>query len=647
MCGIVGTFCSSARAPGELHALAGRMADSIPHRGPDDAGAWSDPSGQVAFGFRRLAILDLSAAGHQPMESVNGRFTVIFNGEIYNHLSLREELGAGERWRGHSDTETLLRGFERWGIEETIGRTTGMFAMAIWDQERRELALVRDRLGKKPLYIHRAPGQLSFASELRAFHVMPGFTPEVDREALATYLRYLYVPAPMCILRGVQKLMPGQILTLRDADGAGKLTTYWSPLQAALAGRRQPWTGTEDAAVDALDDLMKDAVGTRLLSDVPVGAFLSGGIDSSLVVALMAKCATGTVRTYAVSFPEKDHDEAGFASAIAAHIGTHHTTFGLSAEDLESVVPRLPEFFDEPNADPSCVPTYLISKLAREDVTVALTGDGGDEAFGGYNRYTRGAPLMRAASALPFMLRQHLASIGEGAISQRISQMLGGGGRQQSGASRDRRTRRVVSERTLPAMYEQLVTTCSSVASLVPGADDEALPALTLFDDERFTIAERMMLFDQQGYLPDDLLAKVDRASMAVSLEARAPLLDHRVIEFAWRVPLRFKLRGGKGKWMLRQLLARHVPPSLTERPKMGFSSPITTWLRGHLKEWAESLLMEPSEQLDAAGVRAAWQSFQSGADELGPLVWALTVYRAWEDHWIGAGVGAARVTPS
>lgn len=639
MCGIVGTLFSSARGPEELRSIAGRMADTIPHRGPDDAGVWADPSGRASFGFRRLAILDLSAAGHQPMASESGRFAVVFNGEIYNHLSLRQELGASQKWRGHSDTETLLRGFERWGVAETVRRATGMFAIAVWDHEREELSLVRDRLGKKPLYMHRGPGQLSFASELRAFHTLPGFTGEIDREALAIYLRYLYVPAPWSIFRDVRKLHPGRILTLRSADEPGNETTYWSPLQAATEGRRDQWSGSDSGALDALDGLLKDAVSSRLLSDVPVGAFLSGGIDSSLVVAMMAECAPDGVRTYAVSFPERNYDEGAHAAAVARHLGTDHTTFDLSSGDLESVVLQLPDLFDEPNADPSCVPTYLISKLARRDVTVALTGDGGDEAFGGYNRYTRGAPLLRVASAIPHALRSRLVSIGEGALSKRLSQVLGGGGHQQSGAARDSRTRRVVSRRTLPAMYEELVTTTASVSALVREGERGALPALAVLDDARFTIAERMMLFDQQGYLPDDLLAKLDRASMAASLEARAPLLDHRVLEFAWRMPQRLKLRGGKGKWMLRELLGRRLPRALYERPKMGFSSPITAWLRGPLKPWAESLLLAPSAQLEAGGVRDAWNAFQAGADETAPLVWALTVYRAWEVRWNGAGV--------
>ncbi|MBX7119760.1 MAG: asparagine synthase (glutamine-hydrolyzing), partial [Gemmatimonadaceae bacterium] len=556
MCGIVGTFASSSSTPSDLQAIAGGMADTIPHRGPDDAGTWVDPTCRVSFGFRRLAILDLSAAGHQPMASPGGRFTIAFNGEIYNHLQLREELGAAERWRGHSDTETLLRGFERWGIEATVRRTTGMFAIAVWDHERAELTLVRDRLGKKPLYLHRAPGRLSWASEMRAFRAVPGFRPEVDPAALAAYLRYLYVPAPWSILRGVRKLMPGTMLTLRAPDDEGVTTTYWSPLAAAAAGREGPFRGAETEAEDAADAVLREAVSSRLLSDVPVGAFLSGGIDSSLVVAMMAETARETVRTYAVSFPERDFDEGAHAAAIAAHLGTRHTTFPLAASDLEGVVPTLAEHFDEPNADPSCVPTYLISKLARRDVTVALTGDGGDEAFGGYNRYSRGAPLLRAASLVPVAARRQLVALGEGALSRRLSQILGGGGRQQSGASRDRRTRRVLAEPSVRAMYEQMVTTTGTVAGLVRGAESPALDGLAALDDPRFAIAERMMLFDQGTYLPDDLLAKVDRASMAVSLEARAPLLDHRVLEFAWRLPLRMKLRGGKGKWMLRRLLA-------------------------------------------------------------------------------------------
>jgi asparagine synthase (glutamine-hydrolysing) len=640
MCGLVGLLSDTPRNPGELELIAGRMAGTITHRGPDDSGTWMAPGGQAAFGFRRLSILDLSAAGHQPMASSSGRYTVVYNGELYNHLEVRRELGEGIRWRGHSDTETLLAGFERWGIRATVERLGGMFAIAAWDAERSELTLARDRLGKKPLYIHRSTGLVAFASELRAFREIPGFAPTVDPDALAAYLRYLYVPAPLTIFREVRKLLPGHLLTLRDA-GAADLTgtRYWSAEDAARRGQAAPWRGTGEEAVGALDALLGEAVSQRLLSDVPVGALLSGGIDSSLVVGMMAERAAGSVRTYAVAFPESGFDESSQAREVADRFGTTHTTFDLSTGDLTGVVPRLPDIFDEPNADPSCVPTYLICALARQDVTVALTGDGGDEMFGGYNRYTRGVPLVRAAGLLPYALRRRLMPGAEASVVRGLAGTFGGGGRQQSGRSRGERMGRLLREPSVSAMYQQLVTTRSSVSDLVPAGEVAPLHPAHVLDDASLPLAERMMLFDQLVYLPDDLLAKLDRASMAASLEARAPLLDHRVAEFAWRLPLRHKIRRRKGKWLLRELLARRLPREVFERPKMGFSPPVGPWLRGPLRPWAEDLLLggPHSDLLDQEAVRRTWLAFRDGDAETELLVWALALYRAWERRWTGS----------
>ncbi|MCL4213179.1 MAG: asparagine synthase (glutamine-hydrolyzing) [Gemmatimonadales bacterium] len=640
MCGLVGTYHDRPSDPKEMHQLAARMASTIVHRGPDDEGTWADESGRVAFGFRRLSILDLSAAGHQPMRSASGRYTVVFNGELYNHLELRRELASGTPFRGHSDTETLLAGFDRWGVAATVDRIAGMFAIAVWDAERRTLALARDRFGKKPLYVYRAPGVLAFASELRAFRQLPGCSLTVDPVGVANYLRYLYVPAPRSVFREVRKLPAGHLLTLTspgdtDLDGV----PFWSVARTAAAARSDPLRGSDADAVDALESLLGDAVSQRLLSDVPVGALLSGGVDSSLVVGLMAERSAGAVRTYAVSFPDSGFDESAHASAVAGHFGTTHTTFPLAQGDLLGVVPRLPDIFDEPHADPSCVPTYLISALTRRDVTVALTGDGGDELFGGYNRYTRGGPLIRGAHLLPFGLRRRMFANAGGGALHALVQRLGGGGPQQSGRSRGRRLRRLMAAPTIAAMYDQLITTRADVSDLVPSGGGAPLAALAALEDRTRPLAERMMLFDQSVYLADDLLSKLDRASMAASLEARAPLLDHRIAALAWRLPLRLKVRGRTSKWILRELLARRLPPEKFERPKMGFSSPIDSWLRGPLRPWADDLLRDDGVEgsvLDATAVRETWAAFLTGGDDEAPLVWALAVYRAWERRWLG-----------
>lgn len=635
MCGLVGLLSAQSRSPAELEAVASRMAGTIVHRGPDDSGTWVSLDSRAALGFRRLSILDLSAAGHQPMASASGRYTVAFNGELYNHRDLRKELGDAP-WRGHSDTETLLAGFERWGVASTIRRVAGMFAIAVWDSERNELSLARDRLGKKPLYLLRHGGLLAFASELHAFREVPAFVPTVDPDALACYLRFLYVPAPQSIFREVRKLRPGHLLTLRSPADPIDGESYWTPVEAAARGKAAPFRGDATSAVEALDELLTDATAGRLLSDVPVGALLSGGIDSSLVVGLMTEVAAGSVRTYSVSFPGSGFDESSHALAAARHFATSHTTFDLSDADLLGVVPRLATLFDEPNADPSCVPTYLISALARRDVTVALTGDGGDEMFGGYNRYARGGPLLRTAMRVPAPLRRLLGA--GGGWREGVVQRLGGGGTQQSGRARDGRLRRVLAARSAGAMYEQLVSTTASATALVPGSAPAHLAYAALLDDPGMPVEERMMLVDQLLYLPDDLLAKLDRASMAASLEARSPLLDHRVCEFAWSLPLEMKIRRGTTKWILRRLLERRLPREVFERPKMGFSSPIAMWLRGPLRPWADGLLQQAGGVLDATAVRAVWSGFLAGAEEAAPLVWALAVYRDWERRWFPNG---------
>ncbi len=640
MCGIVGVFYGSSRSADLLREIGRRMSDSLRHRGPDDGGVEVADGACAVLGARRLAILDLSDAGHQPMTSASGRYTVAFNGAIYNHVDLRHELDSAYPFRGTSDTETILAACERWGVSAAVPRLDGMFAIAVWDRLTGELSLARDRLGEKPLYLYRGDGVLAFASELRALRCVPGFTAAVDPGALAQYLSYLFVPAPRSILRNVTKLRPGHLLTV-SSPGQSDLTgaAFWSVGGAADRGLASPWRGSPDEAVETLDALLRDAVRRRLHADVPVGALLSGGVDSSLVVARMAALAPGSIRTYAVSFPEAAYDESAHSTVVARHFGTSHTTLNLATADLLDVVPRLASLFDEPHADPSCVPTYLISLLARRDVTVALTGDGGDEFFGGYNRYARGAPLLAIAQLLPLALRRQAARLWLPRDSAAgLARRLAGGGEQQSGRSRNFRVRRMLRAELPSAMYEQMITTGAPLDALMPRTRLPVLAEGSDLDDPTHAVALRMMRFDQRIYLPDDLLAKLDRASMAVSLETRTPLLDHRIAEFSWRLPLAMKLRRGRTKWILRALLARDLPRRLFERPKMGFTSPIHAWLRGPLRPWAEDLLCSApthDDHLDESAVRTQWQRFLDGDDDTALLVWALAIYRAWARTWM------------
>jgi len=632
------------------------MIAPIRHRGPDDHGVWTDAAAGAALGFRRLAILDLSALGHQPMASAGGRFTLIFNGEVYNHADLRRELeSAGHRFRGHSDTETMLAAYEQWGVEAATRRFVGMFAMAIWDHAERTLHLVRDRLGIKPLYVWQGDGQIAFASELKSLMALPEVERELDLDAVAAYLRFLYVPAPRSIFRGVHKLAPGHILSIRDpAKPLPPSVPYWSLAEVAREGLANPLSGSDEELIERADVLLTDAVRLRMLADVPVGALLSGGIDSSTVVALMQACTAQPVRTFTIGFPDQDYNEAAHAAAVARHLGTAHTELMLTGGELEAVVPRVPELFDEPLADPSQIPTYLVCQLARREVTVALSGDGGDEVFAGYNRYVKGTAALRAAAGLPQAAKRLVGGLigrSDAASLNRWSKGLGGllpaRLRDPRLGEKAYKLRLLAQSDGAASMYRSLVSFWQTPVTLVPGASEPA-DAVTrawavLAGDADL---DRMMLADQLAYLPDDLLAKVDRASMAVSLEARVPLLDHRVVEFAWRLPHRFKVRGQRGKWLLRQVLYRRVPKALMDRPKMGFSVPIDGWLRGPLREWAGDLLagagVRRSGALDPAGVSGAWEAFEKGRGPSGLDIWALLVFRAWEERWTRAAAKAA-----
>jgi asparagine synthase (glutamine-hydrolysing) len=653
MCGFAGLLSTAGFTRAELADHAQRMMAPIEHRGPDEGGTWIDEQAGVAFGFRRLAILDVSPNGHQPMRSASGRFVIMFNGEVYNFAELGRELkGRGYRFQGHSDTEVILAAFEQWGIRQAVQRFAGMFAIAVWDTELRELTLVRDRLGKKPLYVYREPGLITFGSELKALFAGPSFDRAIDRGALASYLRYLCVPAPKTIFQRAVKLRAAHMLTLVNPElplPASK--PYWSLEQAARDGLANPLTGGEADATDALDHLLADAVKCRLRSDVPLGALLSGGIDSSTVVALMQEASARPVKTYTIGFVEEAFDEARHAARVAAHLGTDHTELRLTPEDTHALVPRLADIFDEPFADPSQLPTLLVSQLARRQVTVALCGDGGDELFGGYNRYVYGSHLLERVNRIPRAVRQPvgagLASVSAPAwdrLHSFTAAMLPGVPHEHFG-ERVHKVGHLLNAGSMGDMYRSLLSAWQQPDDLLagemladgPGGDD--MNGRILNATRPAQLLDRMMLADQLTYLPDDLLAKVDRASMAVSLEVRAPLLDHRVVELSWRLPRSMKVRGAVGKWILRQVLARRVPNELIDRPKMGFSVPIDRWLRGPLRGWAESLLFcdghNRSEWLDMTTVTRAWKDLHDGRPRAGTAVWAAVMLQAWRTRWL------------
>jgi len=646
MCGFAGIFSTQGLNAHELRDHASRMIAPIAHRGPDDESVWTDVEAGVALGFRRLAIIDLSPHGRQPMLSPSGRYMLVFNGEIYNFHELRHELaGHGYGFRGHSDTEVILAAFEHWGIHAAVRRFVGMFAIAVWDRCRRELSLLRDRLGKKPLYVYREQGLITFGSELKALMAGPSFDRSIDRSALASYLRYLYVPAPQSIFEHAIKLPPAHILTIRDPRAAlPESEPYWSLTEVARSGLAQPVGGSEVETIDRLDALLVDSVRRRMVSDVPLGALLSGGIDSSTVVALMQEASSRPVKTYTIGFLEEEFDEAGHAAAVAQHLGTDHTELLLTGDDAQSLVPRLPEIFDEPLADPSQLPTLLVSQLARKHVTVAQSGDGGDELFGGYNRYVYGTRVLPHVNRLPAPVR-HAVAAGIGRVPattwDRLSHFTAALPGMPVSRVGDRLAKlgHVMNAGSVGGMYRSLLSAWQQPSALM--TDDHSpcdVNERILNGGSPGELLDRMMLADQLTYLPDDLLAKLDRASMAVSLEVRAPLLDHRVVEFSWRLPHRFKLRGNVGKWILRQVLYRRVPPKLVERPKMGFSVPVDRWLRGPLRRWAEELLAPDAVGtgglLAPAPIARAWTDVRDGRRPAGAALWSVLMFQAWRTRW-------------
>lgn len=647
MCGLAGFF-AGARPDA---AIADSMAAALGHRGPDSSGAWCDPDAGIALAHRRLAILDTSPAGAQPMVSACGRYVVALNGEIYNHGDLRREIGqrsgASIAWRGHSDTETLLEGIALWGVGEALQRSVGMFAMALWDRSRRQLTLARDRLGEKPLFYGWQGDAFLFGSELKALMAHPSWHPELDRNALTLYMRYGYVPLPHSIWHGIRKLLPGSCLTISAEVSPGVLptpTVYWRAREAAAAAARSDLD--DRTATDELDRQLRRSVAGQMVADVPLGAFLSGGVDSSTIAALMQAQSGRPVKTFSIGFTESDYDEAAHAKAVAAHLGTDHTEFQLAPADALAVIPRLPGMFDEPFGDSSQIPTHLVAAMARRDVTVSLSGDGGDELFGGYNRYFWGRAIWQRAGPLPQTMRSgigRLVTVVAPAAWDRIGQLLPRGLRQPTLGDRLHKLANVIDVAGPDELYRRLVSQEREPALLVIGgsepsiwADEEAAAFAAQARGGDFT--ERMMFHDLVGYMADDILTKVDRAAMATSLETRVPLLDHRLVEFAWSLPLHMKIRHGQGKWLLRQVLYRYVPQQLIERPKQGFGIPIDSWLRGPLRDWAEALLDESRLRnegyLDARRVRLRWAQHLSGRRNWHHWLWNVLMFQAWRERW-------------
>ena len=655
MCGMTGFVLAAAGTDeGALRATAGAMAAAVRHRGPDDAGAWADVQAGVALGHVRLAIMDLSPAGHQPMVSAAGRHVIAFNGEIYNHLDLRAELeaaGAAPSWRGHSDTETLLASVAHWGMVATLQRCVGMFAIALWDAPTRTLTLARDRFGEKPLYFGWAGAgaqrALVFGSELKALRAYPGFEAAVCREALGHYLRLMYVPAPLSIYQGIYKLPPGCLLTVTGAPpalapaaplqagaeyGTLALRRWWSLAEAVAQGARQPLRA--DEALPALEAALREAVRSQSLADVPLGAFLSGGVDSATIVALMQAQSGRPVQSFTIGFEDAGFDESPHARAVARHLGTDHHELYVTAAQTREVIPRLPQMYDEPFADSSQIPTHLVCRAARSQVTVALSGDAGDELFGGYNRYFWGPRLWRRIGALPHGLRQGLARGLQAVPPTLWDAALGMVGVVRPGEKLHKLGRAVQGARSLDDLYENLVSEWPRDHTLVLGTGKLAPAPLPWPERGAETPVAAMMYRDAMTYLPDDILCKVDRAAMAVSLETRVPFLDHRVAELAWRLPMDMKIRGNEGKWALRQVLYRHVPRELIDRPKAGFAIPLGQWLRGPLRQWADALLDEGrlrrEAYLDPKPIRAAWRQHLSGRYDWTPRLWSVLMFQAW-----------------
>lgn len=627
MCGFTGFLIRPGESTQVLTQWGDAMNKTLWHRGPDDGGLWVDQAAGIVLASRRLAILDLSPAGHMPMTSHCGRYVIAYNGEIYNFLDIRRDLEKeGQYFVSHSDTEVLVEACALWGVERALNQLNGMFSFALWDKKERTLTLVRDRLGVKPLFYGWCQNTFLFGSELKALYSFPDFKGTLDRSSICLFLRLGYVPAPYSIYENIYKLPPGHLLTLSSPREHSPPRPYWCVRKIVETGLQNRFRGDIHEAADEMDWILRDSVRLRMLADVPVGAFLSGGIDSSLVVAMMQAQTTSTAKTFTIGFTEASHNEADYARQIAQHVGTEHTDICISPRDAQDIIPLLPGIYDEPFADPSQIPTFLVSRLARQAVTVSLSGDGGDELFGGYTEYLLGTERLKLLRRLPPVVRSLIRAGGKGI-----------------GVQANRRFRKIeelLKVTTPEAMRHYHASQWMWPADLVPEANEH----LTAFTDpslyaDALNDTERMMYVDLVTYLPEDILTKLDRASMAVSLEARVPLLDYRLVEFAWRLPLEFKIHQGQGKRILQLILSRYVPPRLFERPKMGFGLPLGQWLRGPLRPWAEELLdaTELREQgvFNPVPVRQAWMEHLHGKQNRAIELWGILMFQAWQQKWM------------
>jgi asparagine synthase (glutamine-hydrolysing) len=644
MCGIVGFTDKRGMDASRAAVLGHKMTEAVIHRGPDSQGVWIDDKNGVVLGHRRLSIVELTSAGHQPMSSATGRYVIIFNGEIYNHLLLRKELeaqGLAQQWWGCSDTETILALIEAFGLQTALGKMVGMFALALWDKEERELYLARDRVGEKPLYYGTQGAVSFFASEIKSLRQHPDFHPEINLDALCLYLRHNYIPQPHSIYKDIFKLPAGHFIKLANGE---KPKPYWS-LDEIVFNSSSSFSGSDIELLNNLDEVLKQAVSLQMQADVPIGAFLSGGVDSSLIVALMQEQSTRPVKSFSIGFDNDEFDEAPYAKAVANYLGTDHHELYVTSEQALNVIPKLPSLYDEPFSDSSQIPTYLVSEIAKQHVSVSLSGDAGDELFGGYNRYHWGVNIHRNLSILPIRLRR-LMSGSITAISPEmwntllapINKLLPQKYNQKNVGDRLHKLSQVIGVQSEDALYQLLISHWQDPEKIVLGGiEPETIITKNDARVQTLPFAMRMMYFDMLSYLPDDILVKVDRAAMGVSLETRVPFLDHRVIEAAWQLPMKLKIRQGKGKYCLRELLSRRVPKSLIDRPKMGFGVPLSEWLRGPLRDWAETLLdekrLKQSGYFDASKIRTVWSEHTSRQRNWQYYLWDILMFEAWRDE--------------
>lgn len=648
MCGITGFWRHASEEKDMLESQVSQMTKALEHRGPDDQGVWVDGHTGLALGMRRLAVLDLSPSGHQPMISACSRYILVYNGEIYNFNDIRQRLqDEGCHLRSHTDTEAILEGCARWGVPDVLKHCNGMFAFALWDKDNHMLTLARDRLGVKPLYYGWSGKNFVFGSELKAICAYDGFAKEVNRGSLALFLRHNYIPSPHSIYNNIYKLPPGTILVVKNPELGVTPTPYWSAENLVEHGQANRLPNNTTQAIQDVTTLLQDAVRLRMIADVPVGAFLSGGIDSSLIVALMQSQASHAVKTFTIGFSEAAYNEAHYAKEVASYLGTEHTELYVSPEETMSVIPRLPEIYDEPFADSSQIPTFLVSQLTRSRVTVALSGDGGDEIFGGYQRYLLGTAAWKWLARCPMSLRSFgknllyaLSPQGWDKICYPLCFLLPGFRKFNSLGDKLHKLANVLTDTSPQRMYLELQSHTMTPGQFVIGGTE---PPVLFTDAASWTrtkdFTESMMYVDLVTYLPDDILTKVDRASMAVALECRQPFLDSRVVALAWQLPLAMKIKANVGKWILRQILYRYVPPQLVERPKMGFAIPLAVWLRGPLRSWAEELLSEKGLRSESffnpAPIRQKWLEFLQGQQRWQYLLWNVLTFQAWQKRWL------------